>query len=119
MTVAKAPKVDLRRYQRIFVEQPLNENHHVDEFIAAEVRRLGRTATSGPMTMMPEDTQAVLSYDARWSGDFSTSLTDLSIALRTAHTDKRLAEGRYYQPSPHPKSPEYVIHKLVQQLFAQ
>ena len=119
VAVVKAPKVDLGRYRRIFVEQPFNENHHVDEMIADEVRRLGRTASSGPLTMMPDNTDAVISYNAQWTGDFTTNLTDLSVVLRTAHTDKRLAEGRYYQPSPRPKSAEYVVRKLIDRLFAQ
>jgi hypothetical protein len=119
VAVQKAPKADLKRYQRIFVEQPLNENHHVDEMLADELRRLGRAASSGPLTMMPENTDAVLSYHAVWSGDFSRHLTDLAVQLRTAHTNKPLAEGRYSQPSPRPKPADYVVRHLIDRVFGQ
>ena len=117
VSVRKAPKVDFGRFHRVFVVQPLNENHHLDEMFADEIRRTGRVASSGPLTMMPEETDAVLVYQAQWTGDFITSLLDLSVELHTAHTEKRLAEARYYQPSARPKKPEYVVHALVTRLF--
>lgn len=119
VAVRTAPTIDLARYHRIFVVQPFNENHHMDELFADELRRAGHIASSGPMTMMPEETDAVLVYQAQWTGDFTTSLLDLSFELSTAHTNKKLAEGRYYQPSARPKSPERVVHDLVTRLLAK
>jgi len=115
--VRKLPTVDLSRYHRIFVIQPFNENHHVDEFFAAELRAKGLVAASGPLTMMPEDTDAVLAYDTRWTWDFKTYMIELDASLRTAHTDKLLAQARYYQPSARPRAPDVVVHDIVQRLF--
>ncbi len=119
ITVRQAPSTDLSKYHRIFVEQPFNENHHMDELLVNELKRTGREASSGPLTMMPDDADAILRYGARWTGDFSTSLLDLSVELETSHTHKPLANGRYYQPSAVPKKPEYVVEKLVTKLFAK
>jgi hypothetical protein len=117
VTIRKSPTLDLGRFHRIFVIQPLNENHHLDEMFVAELQRGGREAKSGPVTMMPEETDAVLMYEAQWTGDFITSLLDLNVEMHTAHTNKRLVEAQYYQPSARPKRPEKVVHDLVQQLF--
>mgnify|MGYP003335330613 CR=1 FL=1 len=38
--------VDLGRFQRFYVERRLNENNHLDELIAAELRARGRVAGS-------------------------------------------------------------------------
>jgi hypothetical protein len=119
VSVKKQPKLDLSKYHRIFVEQPFNENHHVDEYLAAELRAVGCDATSGPLTMMPENTDAVLSYAARWNGDFKLYLIELDIGLRTPHTNKPLAEGRYYQPSAFTKPPAAVAHELITRLFSK
>ena len=55
-----------------------------DGLLVAELRRLGREASSGPMTMMPQNTEAVLTYDARWEWNFKTYLVELNLELRTS-----------------------------------
>src|SRR4051812_45211719 len=52
----------LDAFPRIFVVEELNDNHHLDALIVAELRRLGRDASSGPRTMMPDNTDAVVTY---------------------------------------------------------
>ncbi|PTX95678.1 hypothetical protein [Opitutus sp. ER46] len=117
VTMRKHPTVDLTRYQRVFVVQPFNENNHVDEFLAAEIRQTGRTASSGPLTMMPEDAEAVLSYSARWTWDFNAYIIELNAELHTAHTKKKLAEVRFYQPSARTAPPSVIAHAVIQKLF--
>jgi hypothetical protein len=119
VAVRKAPTIDLRRFHRLFVEQPFNENHHLDEIMAEELRKLGYEASSGPLTMMPENTEAVVSYHAQWAGDFFIYLIDLNVSVYTAHTNKPLGEGRYYQPTVRTKTPEKVVHELFPRLFAK
>ena len=111
--------VALDRFQRIYVETRLNENHHLDEVFVAELRRLGREATSGPLTMMPEKTDAILTYDARWEWDFKNYLIELTFELHTVHPRKKLADARYHQPTIRTKSPEDVIRDLFGRLFAK
>lgn len=119
VSVHKAPSVDLSQYKRVYVEQPLNENHHVDEMMTNELQRLGRSAGSGPLTMMPDNADAVITYEGRWSGDFKTNLIDLGISVHTPNTNKILAQARYYQPSAWPKPADVVVHNIITQLFAK
>jgi hypothetical protein len=111
--------IALDGFRNIYVEQRLADNNHLDQLIVAELQRLGRTASSGPRTMMPENTDAVLTYTDRWEWDFKTYLIELNIELHTARTRKKLADGRYYQPSLRTKSPEEVIRELVVPLFGK
>jgi hypothetical protein len=106
-------------FQRIFVERRLNDNHRLDEVFVAELRRLGRESSSGPRTMMPENADAILTYDARWTWDFKTYLIELNVELHTARTGKKLADGRYYQPSLRTKPPEEVVRGILTPLFAK
>ena len=111
--------VPLDRYQRIFVERRRNENNHLDEHFVVELRRLGREASSGPMTMMPQNTDAVLSYDARWEWDFKTYLIELTFELHTVYPRKKLADARYHQPSIMTKQPPLVIRELLLALLTK
>src|SRR5258708_3477617 len=116
-SVSARKVMPLDRFQHIFVEQRLNENHHVDELFVAELQRLGRDASSGPRTMMPENTDAVLTYDTRWEWEFKTYLIELNLELYAVHPHKKLADARYYQPSVVTKPPTEVVHDLLVQLF--
>ena len=109
--------IALDRFQKIYVERRLNENNHLDELLAAELRRLGRDASSGPATLMPEKTDAILTYDARWAWDFKTYLIELTVELHAVHPHKKLADGRYYQPSIKTKPPADVIREILVPLF--
>jgi hypothetical protein len=117
-SVSARKVVSLDRFQHIFVEERLNDNNHISDLLVAELRRLGRDASSGPLTMLPQNADAVLSYDTRWTWDFHTYLIELNVELRTAHSDKKVADGRYYQPSIKTKSPEAVIHEVLTRMFA-
>ena len=106
-------------FQRVFVERRLNDNHNLDELFVAELKRLGKEASSGPLTMMPDNTDAVLTYDARWEWDFKTYLIELTLELHTARSHKKLADARYYQPSIRTKAPPEIIRQLVSDLWGK
>lgn len=118
-SVSTRKVMPLDRFQRIFVERRLNDNQGLDAVFVAELRRLGREASSGPRTMMPEKTDAVLTYDARWEWDFKTYLIDLNLEVHAVPSGKKLADGRYYQPSIRTKHPADVIRDLVTPLFGK
>jgi hypothetical protein len=118
-SVSARKVVALDRFQRIFVEARLNDNDHIDELFVTELRRLGRDASSGPLTMMPEKTEVLLTYDARWQWDFKTYLIELNAELHTVYPRKKLADARYYQPTLRTKTPAQVVHEMVEALFAK
>lgn len=118
-SVSTRKVVALDRFQRYFVERRLNENNHLDELIVAELQRLGRQAASGPRTMMPGNTEVLVTYDARWTWDFKTYLIELNLEFHTVFPEKKLADGRYYQPSVKPKPPTDVVRGLIDPLFGK
>ena len=118
-SVSTRKVVALDRFQRFFVERRLNENNHLDALIVAELQRLGRQAASGPRTMMPENTEVLVTYDARWTWDFKTYLIELNLEFHTVFPEKKLADGRYYQPSVKPKPPTDVVRGLIVPLFGK
>jgi hypothetical protein len=111
--------IALDDFRNIYVERPLADNHQLDKLFVAELQRLGRVASSGPRTMMPEKTDAVLTYSDRWQWDFKDYLIEMNIELHTARTHKKLADGRYHQPSIRTKPPEEVVRELLGPLFGK
>ena len=69
------------------------------------------------MTMMPENTEVVLTYDARWEWDFKTYLLELTFELHNVHPRKKIADARYHQPTIRTKSPPEIIRELLAELF--
>lgn len=107
------PGIKLSQYKRIYVEKRLNDNNATDALIAAELRSRGFDASYGHLTMMPRDTEVVITYDARWTWDFRSYLIELNITATTAHSNKLIATGNYKQPGIVPKKPEAMISALL------
>jgi len=109
--------VDLTSFRRIYVVHRLSDDHRIDELLARELQQLGHEASSGPLTLLPENTDAILTYDDRWEWDFKSYLIELTFEIHTARSEKKLADGRYYQPTPKAKPPAEVVHELLASLF--
>lgn len=67
--------------RRLFVAENLADNHRLAKRIAAALRARGLPAESGPLTMMPEKTDAVIHYEDRWTWDFGEHMSYLRLDL--------------------------------------
>lgn len=111
--------MNLSPFKHIYVEHRLTDDRHLDEMLVAELTRLGYQASYGPITMLPDEADAVLSYEDRWEWDFKTYLIELKVEVHTARTKKKLADGSYYQPTPTPRTAAEVVTKVLKPLFAK
>ena len=73
---------DLAQTQRFFIIHNPSDNHGLDHQIAAALQARGLKVEIGPLTMMPEATQAVIVYQDRWAWDFGEHLVYLQIEAR-------------------------------------
>ena len=108
---------DLTRYHRIYVEHRLNDNHRTDELIVAELKACGFEASCGPLTMLPDGVDAILTYDDRWTWDFKSYLIEFSLELRANFTGKPLATGHFHQGPARTVASEVIIHQVITPLF--
>jgi len=109
--------IDLRKYRHIHVDHRLNDNHEIDLLIVRELQRLGHTTSVGPLTMVPENADAIITYEDEWTYDFTTHMISLEVTIRDAHTDKKIGTGRYYRPSITRKTPAEMVHAVITSLF--
>jgi len=111
------PKVDLSGIKRFYVLHRLTDDHHIDDIIVARLQALGREAAAGPLTMMPQSTEAVVVYRDEWAWDFKSYLLQLDVDIVRAHNNHPLARGSYRQPSLVPKDPTAVVEEIFKPLF--
>jgi GrpB-like predicted nucleotidyltransferase (UPF0157 family) len=112
------PNINLASHKHIFVEHRLPDSYGVADEIARQLRVMGYDASSGALTMMPPDTELIVSYDDMWTWDFNNYIIEIDMQVRTARGDKTLAVGHYFRPSMvfgHP--PADMIHELLVKLF--
>jgi hypothetical protein len=113
------PRADLGRLKSFFVVHRLTDDHHIDEIIVAQLKTLGREASAGPITMMPQSVDAVVTYRDEWAWDFRSYLIQLDIEIVHAHTNQPLARGSYRQPTIVTKAPPAVVEEVLIPLFRQ
>jgi len=117
VTARRNPALDISQYKRFYVEQRLNDNNSTGALIAADLRARGYEAGHGPLTMMPDDAQVLVTYDARWTWDFRSYLIDLNITAALPHSNKLVATGSYHQPGIRPKAAAKMIAALLDEML--
>ena len=113
------PKVNLVQLKHVFVQSNLNDNHGLDLMIVRELQARGLKAESGPMTLMPTDAAAYLTYQDQWDWDFKDYLIGLAITVRSARTDEILASVSYFRPTAFLKASSTMVHLTVEAFFDQ
>ncbi len=111
------PGRSLDHYQRYFVKSNFDDNHAVDVRIMHGLQERGLIAESGPLTLMPDKTQAVISFEERWAWDFHSHLSALNIVVRDAKTSAIVASASYVGPAALTTNIDEAIDRLLSKLF--
>jgi hypothetical protein len=72
----------LKAVQRFFVLRNLKDNHSIDKSIVRALQARGLEATSGPITLLPDNAQTVIMYEDRWAWDFGNHMVYLKLGAR-------------------------------------
>lgn len=113
-----APGADGVRYERFFVQRNLNDNHAIDRHILSALAAHGFEAESGPLTMLPENTQVILSYTDRWGWDFGEHLIVLDVVMKDARTGRQLGVASLNRRFGYARNAPEVVRRLVDELLA-
>ena len=117
--IRRDPATDLNQFKRFYVETRINDNHATDAVIAAELRSLGFEATHGHLTMIPDDIDVLITYDARWTWDFRSYLINLEITAQHPRTIKLIATGNAHHPGITKKEPAKMVRAIFKKFFKQ
>lgn len=104
--------------KRIFVQSNQNDNNALDAQIVAALKARGYEADRGPLTMMPDDTEVVVTYEDHWSWDFGDRLAFLQINARDRRTGQPYGTAHYRAKIPGGKSVDKIIGELIDRIAA-
>ena len=107
----------LKDVQRFFIVSNLNDNRAVDHQIAAALRARGRTAEVGPLTMMPDEAQAVVTFQDHWTWDFGEHLVFMKINVRDPSKSQSYASVTFSARVPLREPASATIKHLVDSLL--
>ena len=102
--------------QRFFVVGNANDNRAINHQITAALKSRGYVAETGPLTMMPDDTQAIITYQDHWTWDFGDRLVYLQVTARDRKTNKTYATVTFSTRIPSGKSLSNIVDGLVGRL---
>jgi hypothetical protein len=105
--------------QRFFIVTGPNDNHAIDHRIAEALQARGGKVEIGPLTMMPEDTQGVITYQDRWAWDFGEHLVYLQIDVREPEQPQSFATVNFTASVPLREDYPVTVNRLVEKLFGQ
>lgn len=112
-----APGHDRSKVKRIFVERRLADNHGLNDIMVTHLQKLGYDASTGPITMMPDKVDLLLTYEDRWQWDFYTYMIEFNITARDPRSSEMLARSRYFRPSIFQKNPNLIVNEVVSRLM--
>jgi hypothetical protein len=107
----------LQGVQRFFVLSNLNDNRAIDQQIATALRARGRTAEVGPQTMLPDDAQAVVSFQDHWSWDFGEHLNYLRLTASDPRASQPYAAVTFSAKVPLREKTAVTVSRLVDALL--
>lgn len=107
----------LKKVQRFFIVSNHNDNRALDQQIATALKAHGRTAEVGPLTMMPDDTQAVVGYADSWAWDFGEHLVFLKISVRDPSKEQYYASTTFSASVPLREKSAVTVDHLVEALL--
>lgn len=91
-------KIDFQKRKHFYVESELADSHQLHIAVAEQLNEMGYHATSGYLTMMPKDADALVSFQSRWTWDFKNYLIELNVQVRDPVSGKILASSGYHRP---------------------
>jgi uncharacterized lipoprotein YajG len=112
-TASVAADADITKLKTIFVVRSAEDERGVYITIAEQLRKLGYSVSTGPASSLPPNTDAVLSYQAKWQWDLTMYLLELKVTLRNPATDALLGTAASYHTSMTRKSTEEMVAEVL------
>ena len=102
----------------IFILSNQNDNNFLDTQIVAALKLRGYESDCGPLTMMPDDTQVIVTYEDHWTWDFGDHLAFLQITARDRRTGQTYGTAVFRAKIPTKKSIPKIIGELIDRILA-
>jgi hypothetical protein len=115
--VEKEHALHLATCRHFFVLSNLNDNHGVDQSIVRALKARGMDVESGPLTMLPDSAQVIITYDDKWAWDFSAHMVYLQLGAQDPQAARPFAMVAYQKSVALSTQLDDVVALLVDQLL--
>jgi len=111
------PGTKLNDLKKLYVVKLPADQRGVDRMIADRLNAMGMKATSGEKSAMPDDVDAIVTYQDKWMWDITMYMLELNVQLRQPKTDMSFASGHTLRTSLARKSPPELIEEVLNEIF--
>jgi hypothetical protein len=108
-----APNVNPKAFNTFYIIRSDADTRGVYRIIQGELQGMGKKATSGHRSSIPEGVDVVLWYRENWVWDMGWYLFNLSIQFRDPKTNILLASAMSNRPSVVRTSPELMAREVL------
>jgi hypothetical protein len=112
-----APGADLSAIKKVYVVRLDKDERGVEKLIADRLSTLGLEATAGERLRIPEDVDAIVTYQDKWMWDITMYMIELRVQIRKPKTEVALASGHSMRSSLVRKSPAEMVDEVVTEIF--
>lgn len=112
-----AAKID--RMRSLHVQRHALDDHQLAEDIAAQLRRMGKTATVGGVNSSAGRADGVITYTDKWMWDITMYLLSLDIQLREPGSGAVLATAKTTRTSLVRKSQAEMVGETLDTMFGK
>ena len=114
---SQIPGSDLSNISRLYVVHFEPDMRNLHDVIRDELIEMGFQADSGPESKIPNDIDAIVTYEDRWFWDITNYMLQLNIEIRDPKTKYPLAIGESVRTSTARKNPDEMVREVLQSIF--
>ncbi len=111
------PGNDLKALKKFYVIHLASDQRGVEKLIADRLNIMGYQATAGEKSAMPDDAQAIVTYQDKWMWDITMYMIELNVQIRQPKTEMAIATGHSLRTSLARKSPPEMVEEVLTDLF--
>lgn len=112
-----SPGTKLGEVKKLYVVKLPADGRGVDRMIADRLNAMGLKATNGERSAMPDDVDAIVTYQDKWMWDITMYMLELNVQLRQPKTEMAMASGHTLRTSLARKSPTELIEEVLNEIF--
>lgn len=114
---SQTPGSDLSSVNRLYVVHFEPDRRNLHDVIRDELIEMGLQAESGPRWDIPDDIDAIVTYEDRWFWDLVNYMLQLNIEIRNPKTNYPLAIGESIRTSLARKNPDEMAREVLESIF--
>ena len=112
-----SPDVSLNEYSSFYIVPSFDDRRGVKEAIYTDLKSRGLSVDVGPALQMPDTSDLIVNYEARWVWDNEYYLSDLVISFKDPARNLMIDSGELHHSSSERKPANEMVGEILDQIF--